>query len=120
MKKTKFFYISEIIGKWNEEETHQAWERCIEWLKSKPDAINKSFKEMLITDFLISEGDSRTREVNNEMMENGFIEYAGLCDTPEIRQFLSEHDLLMEDWRDIEDEYRLRCHGNTRVEENYN
>lgn len=120
MKETKIFYISEIISKWNEEELHQAWKKCIEWLSSKPDAINKTMRVQLITEFLISEGDSCTREVNNEMMENGFIEYAGLCDTPETRQFLSEHDLLMEDWRDIENEYRLRLHGNTTGTENYN
>lgn len=120
MKKTKFYYIIDIISKWNEEERHQAWERCIEWLKSKPDAIDETFKERLLADFLISEGDSRTREVNNGMLENGFIEYAGLCDSPEVRSFLSEHDMLMEDWQDIKNEYNMIFHGNSSGTENNN
>lgn len=107
--------VMHIVSKWDTQDIQGAWLKTHEWFAEngrKPyipqhNIFDKDDAFMLsnIADYLINEGDVNTREVDNTELENGFINRYGLRDRPTLRDFLSTHDMLMEDWDDILADY---------------
>lgn len=116
MEKTdKRTTVMGIISGWDAQDIRVAWLKTHEWFAEngmKPyiplhNIFDKDDAFMLsnIADYLINEGDVNTREVSNTALEDGFIDFSGIEDSSELREFLNGHDLLMEDWDDIYSEY---------------
>lgn len=104
---SKLSAVIRIIDGWSHDDLQQAWTKYCEWKKEPIASI--SFDNIFIfadiAQYLIDEGDCGTREVDNGKLEDKFIAFAGLPDSAELREFLSEHDMLMENWHDILGEY---------------
>lgn len=111
--------VMHIVSKWDTQDIQGAWLKTHEWFAEngrKPyipqhNIFDKDDAFMLsnIADYLINEGDVNTREVSNTALEDGFIDFSGIEDSSELREFLNGHDLLMEDWGDIYSEYEDRA-----------